>query len=51
MLYRLMILFIAGMLIASCSVISGNDNESETILKRLDLNPVEVSAKSDIKQS
>ncbi|WP_156499403.1 ankyrin repeat domain-containing protein, partial [Oleiphilus sp. HI0061] len=42
----LMILFIAGMLIASCSVISGNDEQTEAILSRLDLSPQKVPAKT-----
>ncbi len=48
MYYRLMILFIAGMLIASCSVISGNDKQTSTILSRLDLGPYTVVSKTSM---
>lgn len=48
MFYRLMILFIAGMLVASCSVISGTSQDAEKILQRLDLNALKVKQKTEM---
>ncbi len=46
MLVRLMILFISGMLLASCSAISGNDKETQIILSRLDTTSYLVAGKT-----
>lgn len=43
---RLMILFISWMLLASCSVISGNDEETQAILSRLDTTSYLVAGKT-----
>lgn len=46
MLIRLMILFISGLVLASCSTISGNDEETQEILSRLDITSYFVTEKT-----
>lgn len=48
MFFRLMILFISGMLIASCAVISGKDKETQTILSRFDSTLYRVVGKTSM---